>query len=65
VNKPNRYLLTSKNIAELLEFSYERRKKSQIRFDALRELPYGNVYQVVLENAVTEVTGSSEVTERE
>jgi hypothetical protein len=60
VNKPNRYLLTSKNIAELLEFSYERRKKSQIRFDALAELPYGNVYQVVFENAGTEVTGSTE-----
>ena len=46
VNDPNKYLLTSKNIAELLEYSYERRAKKRVKLISLEELSYGTVFKV-------------------
>ena len=46
VNDPNKYLLTNKNIAELLEYSYERRAKKRVKLISLEELSYGTVFKV-------------------
>ena len=46
VNDPNKYLLTSKNIAELLEYSYERRANKRVKLISLEELPYGTVFKI-------------------
>jgi hypothetical protein len=65
VDSPNRYLIASKKIAELLEYSFERRKKSQIKFDVVVELPFGTVYGVASENAVIKASDDTEVTKRQ
>jgi hypothetical protein len=65
VDSTNRYLLTTKNIAELLEYSFERRKKSQIKFVPMMELPFGTVYKVASENAVMKANEDTEVTKRQ
>jgi hypothetical protein len=53
VDEPNKYLLTTSFIAELLEYSYERRAEKQIKLISLKEMPYGAVFKVVLENEET------------
>jgi hypothetical protein len=62
IDEPNKYLLTNSFIAELLEYSFERRHNSQIKFSAIRELPFGTVYRVASEPAAADVTEDPEVT---
>jgi hypothetical protein len=59
IDDPHKYLLTNSFIAELLEYSYERRTEKRVKLVSLKELPYGTVFKLVTENEVTVSTEKS------
>jgi hypothetical protein len=59
IDDPNKYLFTNSFIAELLEYSYERRTEKRVKLVSLKELPYGTVFKLVTENKVVTSTEKS------
>jgi hypothetical protein len=59
IDDPNKYLLTTSFIAELLEYSYERRTEKRVKMVSLKELTYGTVFRLVTENEVAASTEKS------
>lgn len=59
IDEPDRYLLTNSFIAELLEYSYERRTEKRVELVSLKELPFGTVFKLVSENEATLSTEKS------
>jgi len=59
IDDPHKYLLTNSFIAELLEYSYERRTEKRVKLVSLKELPYGTVFKLVTENKVVTSTEKS------
>ena len=53
IDEPNKYLLAPSSIAELLEYSFERRTEKRVKFVSLKDLPYGTVFRLVSENKGT------------
>ena len=56
VDEPNLYLVTTEDITKLLQHSFEKRQKSQIKFISLGNLTYVNVYQVLSTSVEMETT---------
>lgn len=54
VDSPDKYLITSDEIAYLLEHSHEKREKKMIEFVGLKGLTYGTIFKVVSERDTRE-----------
>jgi hypothetical protein len=54
VDATDKYLITSDEIAYLLEHSHEKREKKMIKFVGLKGLTYGTIFKVVSEREVRE-----------
>jgi hypothetical protein len=64
IDEPEKYLITDDVTAELLEHSYERRAKKQIKLISLKELPFGAVFKAVSEIEETPLSQNSKPTKQ-
>ena len=53
IDERHNYLFTTRYIAELLEYSFERRTEKLVKLVAIKELPYGTAFRLVSEDNET------------